>query len=156
MTQNTKVLRLSLVAAAAMLALAACKPTTPPPAAAAPPPPPPAAAPAPAAQKFVVYFEFDKSNLTPEGAKVVQDASAAYKATGSAKVAITGFTDAAGTQQYNLGLSKRRADTVRAALVRNGVPDGAIAEAWRGKENQAVPTADGVREPRNRRVEIVE
>ena len=156
MTQNTKVLRLSLVAGAIMLSLAACKPTTPPPAAAAPPPPPPAAAPAAVAQKFVVYFEFDKSNLTPEGAKVVQDAAAAYKATGSARVAITGFTDAAGTQQYNLGLSKRRADTVRAALVRSGVPDGVIAEAWRGKENPAVPTPDGVREPRNRRVEISE
>jgi OOP family OmpA-OmpF porin len=155
MTETKKVFRFSLVLAAIVLSLAACKPTTPPPAAAAPPPPPPAAAPPAPARQFVVYFEFDKSNLTPEGARVVQDAAAAYKATGSAKVAITGFTDAAGTQQYNLGLSKRRADTVRAALVRNGVPDGAIAEAWRGKENLAVPTPDGVREPRNRRVEIV-
>src|ERR1700686_422888 len=145
MTETNRVLRLSFVVAAIALSLAACKPTTPPPAAAAPPPPPPAAAPAPAAQKFVVYFEFDKSNLTPEGAKVVQDASAAYKATRSARVSITGFTDAAGTQQYNLRPPKRRADTVRAALVRNGVPDGAIAEAWRGKENLAVPTPDGVR-----------
>jgi OOP family OmpA-OmpF porin len=155
MTETKKVFRLSLVVGAIVLSLAACKPTTPPPAAAAPPPPPPAAAPPAPARQFVVYFEFDKSNLTPEGARVVQDAAAAYKATGSARVAITGYTDAAGTQQYNLGLSKRRADTVRAALVRNGVPDGAIAEAWRGKENLAVPTPDGVREPRNRRVEIV-
>ena len=50
----------------------------------------------------------------------------------------------------------RRADTVRAALVRDGVPDNVIAEAWRGKENPAVPTPDGVRDRRNRRVEIVE
>jgi outer membrane protein OmpA-like peptidoglycan-associated protein len=104
----------------------------------------------------VVYFEFDKSDLTPEGAKVVLDAANAYKQTGSARVAITGYTDLAGTQKYNLGLSKRRADTVRGALVRDGVPDSAIAEAWRGKENPAVPTPDGVREPRNRRVEIAE
>jgi outer membrane protein OmpA-like peptidoglycan-associated protein len=132
-----------------------------------PPPPPPAAAPIPAAapaavppppapmRQFTVYFEFDKSDLTPEGATVVQDAAASYKATGSARIAVTGYTDLAGTQQYNLGLSKRRADTVRAALVQQGVPDGVIAETWRGKESPAVPTADGVREPRNRRVEIV-
>ena len=129
-------------------------PPPPPPVAAAPPPPPAPPPPAPPRQ-FVVYFEFDKSDLTPEGAKVVQDAAAAYKQTGSARIAVTGYTDLAGTQRYNLALSKRRADTVRSALVRQGVPDGAIAEAWRGKENPAVPTPDGVREPRNRRVEIV-
>jgi len=129
-------------------------PPPPPPVASAPPPPPPAAPPPAPPKQFVVYFEFDKSNLTPEGAKVVQDAAAAYKATGSARIAVTGYTDLAGTQQYNLGLSKRRADTVRGALVKAGVPDGVIAEAWRGKENPAVPTPDGVREPRNRRVEI--
>jgi outer membrane protein OmpA-like peptidoglycan-associated protein len=105
-------------------------------------------------KQFIVYFEFDKSNLTPEGAKVVQDAAAAFKATGSAKVVVSGYTDLSGTQQYNVGLSKRRADTVRGALVRAGVPDGVIAESWHGKENPAVPTPDGVREPRNRRVEI--
>jgi len=129
-------------------------PPSPPPVAAAPPPPPAPPPPAPPRQ-FVVYFEFDKSDLTPEGARVVQDAAAAYKQTGSARIAVTGYTDLAGTQHYNLALSKRRADTVRSALVRQGVPDGAIAEAWRGKENPAVPTPDGVREPRNRRVEIV-
>ena len=155
MNEMKKVLRLPLVVAAIVLSLAACKPTTPPPAAAAPPPPPPAAPP-PAPAKFIVYFEFDKFNLTPEGARVVSDAAAAFKSGGSARVAIAGYTDAAGTQQYNIGLSKRRADTVHGALVRAGVPDGAIAESWHGKENLAVPTPDGVREPRNRRVEITE
>ena len=133
----------------------AAPPPPPPPVAVAPPPPPAPPPPAPPRQ-FVVYFNFDKSDLTPEGAKVVQDAADAYKQTGSARIAITGYTDLAGTQRYNLGLSKRRADTVHAALVRDGVPDGVIAEAWRGKQNPAVPTPDGVREPRNRRVEIVE
>lgn len=132
-----------------------------------PPPPPPAATPVPAAapatvppppappRQFTVYFEFDKSDLTPEGAKVVQDAAGSYKETGSARVSVAGYTDLSGTQKYNLALSKRRADTVRAALVRQGVPNDAITESWHGKENPAVPTADGVREPRNRRVEIV-
>jgi OOP family OmpA-OmpF porin len=156
MTEPTKVLRFSLVVVTIVLSLAACKnfpEPAPPPVAAAPPPPAPVP-PAPARQ-FVVYFEFDKADLTPEGAKVVSDAAAAYKSTGSARIAVTGYTDLAGTQQYDLGLSKRRADTVRAALARARVPNGAIAEAWRGKQNPAVPTADGVREPRNRRVEIM-
>jgi outer membrane protein OmpA-like peptidoglycan-associated protein len=130
-------------------------PPPPPPVAAAPPAPPPAAPPPAPPKQFVVYFEFDKSNLTPEGAKVVSDAAAAFKAGGSAQVAVAGYTDLAGTQQYNVGLSKRRADTVRAALVKAGVPDNVIAESWHGKENPAVPTPDGVREPRNRRVEIM-
>jgi len=113
----------------------------------APPPPPP--------RTFFVYFDFDRYNLTSDGAKVVQDASAAFKTMGSVRIMVTGYTDLVGTQLYNLGLSKRRADTVRAELVRDGVPATAIVEAWRGKEDPAVPTADGVREARNRRVEIV-
>jgi outer membrane protein OmpA-like peptidoglycan-associated protein len=157
MTETTKVLRISLFVAAIALSLAACK-NFPPQSTAAPPPAPaaaPAPAPSPQTRQFTVYFEFDKWNLTPEGSRVVTDAAAYYKQAGSVRLAITGYTDLAGTQQYNLGLSKRRADTVRSALGKAGVPDGAIAEAWRGKENPAVPTPDGVREPRNRRVEIV-
>jgi OOP family OmpA-OmpF porin len=118
---------------------------------AAPPPPPPAAV--PGKQMFIVFFEFDKSALTADGAKVVDAAAAAFK-TGKSGVAIAGYTDLSGTQQYNLALSHRRADTVRAALVKDGVPAGAIDESWHGKENPRVPTADGVREPQNRRVEV--
>ena len=130
-------------------------PPPPAPPVAVAPPPPPVAPPPAAAKQFVVYFEFDKSNLTPEGAKVVSDAAAAFRAGGSAQVAVSGYTDLAGTQQYNIGLSKRRADTVRAGLVKAGVPNNVISESWHGKENPAVPTPDGVREPRNRRVEIM-
>ena len=51
--------------------------------------------------------------------------------------------------------SKRRTDAVHAQLVRDGVPDNVIHESWHGKENPRVPTPDGVREPQNRRVEIM-
>ena len=128
-------------------------PAAPPPAPVAAPPAPPPAAVAPQKQMFIVFFEFDKSSLTADGRKVVDAAAAAYKS-GKSGVAIAGYTDLAGTQQYNLALSKRRADTVKAALVRDGVPASAIDESWHGKENPRVPTADGVREPQNRRVEI--
>jgi outer membrane protein OmpA-like peptidoglycan-associated protein len=130
-------------------------PAAPPPApaAVAAPPAPPRAAAAPSQQMFIVFFEFDKSALTADGKKVVDAAASAFKS-GKSGVAISGYTDLAGTQQYNLALSKRRADTVEAALVRDGVPKSAINESWHGKENPRVPTADGVREPQNRRVEI--
>jgi outer membrane protein OmpA-like peptidoglycan-associated protein len=119
---------------------------------AAPAAPPPAAV-APQKQVFIVFFEFDKSALTPDGRKVVDSAASAYKS-GKSGVAIAGYTDLAGSQQYNLALSKRRADAVKTALVQDGVPASAIDESWFGKQNPRVPTADGVREPQNRRVEI--
>jgi outer membrane protein OmpA-like peptidoglycan-associated protein len=128
-------------------------PAAPPPVPVAAPAAPPPAAVAPQKQMFIVFFEFDKSSLTADGRKVVDAAAAAFKS-GKSGIAIAGYTDLAGTQQYNLALSKRRADTVKAALVRDGVPASAIDESWHGKENPRVPTADGVREPQNRRVEI--
>lgn len=131
-------------------------------AAPAPAPAPAVAAPAPvapvppAAQRiFIVFFDFDKDTLTPEGTKVVEQAAATVKAGGTARLDVTGYTDMAGTAKYNLALSKRRADRVRALMVKLGVPVDAITETARGKENPRVPTADGVREPQNRRVEIV-
>jgi outer membrane protein OmpA-like peptidoglycan-associated protein len=133
----------------------------------APPPPPPPpmpapiaapapapAAPAPSPHNFIVYFNFDKYDLTPDARKTIESAAATFKQVGAASIAIAGYTDLSGTALYNMKLSKRRADTVHAYLVQLGVPDAAINESWHGKENPAVPTPDGVREPRNRVVEI--
>jgi outer membrane protein OmpA-like peptidoglycan-associated protein len=128
-------------------------PPPPPVSIVAAPPAPPRAAIAPQQQLFIVFFEFDKSALTADGKRVVDSAASAFTA-GKSGVAIAGYTDLAGTQQYNLALSKRRAEAVAAALVKDGVPKSAINESWHGKENPRVPTADGVREPQNRRVEI--
>ncbi len=125
-------------------------PTPPPTTPAAAPPPAPMA---PQQQMFIVFFEFDKSALTPDGKNVVDAAAAAFRS-GKSGVAIAGYTDLAGSQQYNLALSKRRADAVKSALVQDGVPASVIDEQWFGKQNPRVPTADGVREPQNRRVEI--
>ena len=129
-----------------------------------PPPPPPAYAPGPAAapaplasqgRDFRVFFEFDKATLTRDGERVVREAAETYRRTGAARVEVTGYTDLAGTSQYDEDLSKRRADTVRAALAAQGVPAGSINESWRGKQSPLVRTADGVREAQNRRVDIV-
>ena len=130
----------------------------------APPPPPPMAAPMPAAapapapamaRTFLVFFDFDKYNLTPDARRVIEAAAQSYKATGSARIDVSGYTDLAGMQAYNLRLSQRRADAVAAYLEKQGVPKSALDVKWFGKEHPRVPTPDGVREPQNRRVEIV-
>jgi outer membrane autotransporter protein len=129
-------------------------PPPPPPPVAAAPPPPPAPQPPAMAKVFVVYFDFDKADLTPEAMGIIRQAADAFRQTGSATIKIDGYTDLAGTQKYNVGLSKRRADAVRGELAKDGVAPAAVAEAWHGKEDPAVPTPDGVREPRNRRVTL--
>ena len=85
------------------------------------------------------------------------DAQAAeeFKRSGQARIIATGYTDLSGSAAYNQRLSERRADTVKQELIRLGVPAAAITAVGRGESNPLVPTKDGVREPQNRRVEIV-
>jgi OOP family OmpA-OmpF porin len=113
----------------------------------------PAAAPVPPARQYNVYFDFDKATLTEDGRKIV-DLVASQAKGGNVKVAITGKADLSGTDAYNLGLSKRRAEAVRQALIADGVPASNIEERYVGMREPPVPTAPGVREPRNRVVEI--
>ena len=126
----------------------------------APPPPVvvPAAAPAPMphmARTFLVFFDFDRYNLTADARRVIDAAAASYRANGSARIDVSGYTDLAGTQAYNLRLSQRRADAVAGHLMKQGVPKEVLDVKWFGKEHPRVPTPDGVREPQNRRVEIM-
>jgi OmpA-OmpF porin, OOP family len=121
-------------------------------AAAAPPPPaPPAAAP----PSFMVFFDWDRSNLSAQALNTIKQAANAFKTKGNARITATGHTDKSGPENYNMALSLRRANAVKDALVREGVPATAIAVIGRGESQPLVPTADGVREPQNRRVEIV-
>ncbi|MEI6204799.1 MAG: OmpA family protein, partial [Enhydrobacter sp.] len=76
---------------------------------------PPAAAPPPV-RNFLVFFDFDKSTLTPRALDIVKEAARVAKAGQSAKVTCTGHTDTAGPASYNLALSLRRANTVKDAL----------------------------------------
>jgi OmpA-OmpF porin, OOP family len=120
------------------------------------PAPPPAPAPVvQAPRSYLVFFDFDRSDLTPEGARIVQTAAANSKAAGVTRIEVTGHTDTSGSVEYNLRLSQRRAQTVQAELIRDGVPADQIAIFAKGKSEPLVPTGDGVREPQNRRVEIV-
>ena len=120
------------------------------PAMAAPPP-----TPMPAATSFMVFFDWDRSNLSQQALATIGQAAQAFKTKGSARITATGHTDTSGPADYNMALSLRRANAVKDALVQNGVPATAIGVVGRGEEGLLVPTADGVREPQNRRVEIV-
>jgi OOP family OmpA-OmpF porin len=116
-----------------------------------PPPPPPAVAP----PSFMVFFDWDRSNLSQQALVTIKQAADAFKSKGSARITATGHTDTSGPEAYNMALSLRRANAVKDALVREGVPAPAITVIGRGESQLLVPTGDGVREPQNRRVEIV-
>lgn len=123
----------------------------------APPPAPPAPPPPPVIQRqvFLVFFDWDKDTITPQGMDVVRQAADAWRSGAPVLVHVTGYTDASGSAGYNQRLSERRANNVANALQRFGVPRQTMDVGGRGKNDQRVPTADGVREPQNRRVEIV-
>lgn len=128
------------------------------------PKPQPVAAPAPAPAPpptpqvpgtYLVFFDFDRSDLRPDSAEVVRTAAANAKIGKITRLMATGHADRSGTDRYNLALSERRANAVRAELVRLGIPAEQIAVTFKGEAEPLVPTADGVREPQNRRVEIL-
>lgn len=124
-----------------------------------PPPPPPAAAarpaPPPVEQKFLVFFDFDKSNLRNDSKNIVQQAADYAKKNGKVRLTTTGHTDTSGSDAYNQALSERRAKEVQKELNRLGIPNNEIVVLWKGESMPLVQTGDGVKEPQNRRVEIV-
>jgi len=107
------------------------------------------------APSFIVFFDFDKSDLTPVAQDTIRKAAAAYRTKGGAQIKASGHTDRTGTEAYNMALSLRRANAVRDALVRDGVATSDISVVGLGESQPMIPTADGVREAQNRRVEIV-
>lgn len=114
------------------------------------------APPAPAApQVYLVLFDFDKSDINPAAQAVINRVVADFSANKAKSISITGYTDRSGTDDYNLKLSERRADAARTALIAAGVPADAITTAWKGESENAVPTADGVKEQANRRDELI-
>ena len=116
--------------------------------------PPPVQAPA-APRSYLVFFDFNKSDLTPQAVEIVDTAA---KNAGPAKVTqltVTGHTDTVGSDAYNMRLSRRRAESVAAQLEKDGIASSEIEIVAKGKRDLLVPTGDGVREPQNRRVQIV-
>ena len=105
-------------------------------------------------ESFTVYFGFDSAQLSAEAREVLGRVANAAEENPDADVSATGFTDTVGPEDYNQDLSFRRAQAVKEALSGRGIEADRIGTAARGESQLAVETADGVREPRNRRVEI--
>lgn len=125
--------------------------------AAPPPPPPPAPPPAPPpvrAKQFIIFFGFDKCDITAEADRVLGEAADTAKAEGTAKVQIVGHTDTSGSPAYNQRLSECRSGAAKSNLVGKGIPDGAITTSGKGEGDLMVKTDDGVKEPQNRRATI--
>ena len=116
----------------------------------APPAPPPPAAP----QQFIIYFGFDKCDITPEADRVLNEAAATAKSQGSAAVSIVGHTDTMGSVAYNQRLSECRSNAAKTNLVAKGIAAGSISTAGRGEGELLVKTGDSVKEPQNRRATI--
>ena len=100
--------------------------------------------------RYWVFFAWNRADLPPDGRKVVEEAAQSFLRTGSARISLVGSADRTGSSAYNEKLSARRAEAVRAELVRLGVPADAIAIRAEGENAPLVATAAGVREPLNR------
>ncbi len=114
------------------------------------PEPAPASLPGP----FVIYFDFDQAKLTSEGRAVLDDVLRAASASDFSKIVAIGHTDLAGDSRYNSELSRKRAKAVAEFLIESGIARSNLAVSARGQEEPSVPTAQGQREQRNRRVEV--
>ena len=103
----------------------------------------------------VVYFDYDSSEIAPEYVSVVAAHAAYLSKYPTARVRLEGHTDERGSREYNIGLGERRAQTVRRALMLQGVAEGQITTVSYGEERPAVPGSDEAAYAQNRRVELV-
>jgi outer membrane protein OmpA-like peptidoglycan-associated protein len=118
--------------------------------------PPPVVAPVPSVPRsYLVFFDFNKSDLTPQAVSIVNQAAANAGPAKVTQLTVTGHTDTVGSDAYNMRLSRRRAESVAAQLEKDGIPSSEIQIVAKGKRDLLVSTADGVKEPQNRRVQIV-
>jgi outer membrane protein OmpA-like peptidoglycan-associated protein len=115
----------------------------------------PAVAPVPVTRTYIVFFDRNSATLDARARQIVGEAAQAARGGGSTRIEVTGHTDTAGQAASNMVLSLRRAQVVAAELRRLGVRREEIVTRGLGETQLAVPTADGVREPQNRRVEIL-
>ena len=127
-----------------------------PPPASSPMAPAPVAAPAPApARSYLVFFDWDRAELTARAKSIVKEAADNSTHVQVTRIEVNGYTDTSGKPTYNQDLSVRRAKAVAGELVRDGVPQDVINIQGFGETHQLVSTGPNVREPQNRRVEIV-
>jgi OOP family OmpA-OmpF porin len=104
---------------------------------------------------YLVFFAWDQAGLTPVALAVLDQVQADFVRGRPTRVKVAGHADRSGSKAYNDQLSERRAKIVAQALMQRGVPEQSLEVEWFGERQPRVPTPDGQREPRNRRVEII-
>jgi outer membrane protein OmpA-like peptidoglycan-associated protein len=104
--------------------------------------------------RFILYFEHDSVNLTPESRAILRNVLLTIRDRAPVDVSVVGHTDTVGRKEYNYALSLKRAEAVAAILRGNGIDPSVLDITSHGKDNPLIPTGDQVPEPRNRRVEI--
>ena len=121
-----------------------------------PPPPPPTPPQIPACRTgpFIVFFDWNSAEITPEAAAILDNALTVYGQCPQLSIMLAGYTDRSGSATYNQALSQRRNASVTSYLTAHGVTAGAISGTGFGETNNRLPTADGVKELQNRRVEV--
>jgi len=102
----------------------------------------------------MVFFDFDKSNITPEARQVISEAVKTAQQIGPVQITVTGHTDTVGSMRYNQALSERRAMSVKSEMIRLGMNGPNINTLGRSFRDPLIPTGPGVREPQNRRAVI--
>lgn len=106
-------------------------------------------------EQFQVFFDFDSSALNAEAKAIVNLISEAHDKYNPATVLVVGHTDSAGSSDYNIMLSQRRAETVYNALAGKGIDQGEIRVEAYGEERPRTQTPDGARQQDNRRVDVI-
>jgi OOP family OmpA-OmpF porin len=122
---------------------------------------PTAQAPAPApqpqaarARPYLVFFDWDKSDLNQTAGPTIDEIARNIQSGRPATIRLAGHADKSGPDPYNMNLSQRRAATVLNALAQKGIRRDQVRLEYFGESQPLVPTADGVREAQNRRVEV--
>jgi OmpA-OmpF porin, OOP family len=103
---------------------------------------------------YNAYFDWNGKKLGPEAAAAVKQAASKIPQDGTARVQVIGFADRSGTDPYNHKLAQARVEAVRAALIADGMAADRIDIVAKGEHDVPVATKDGVRESKNRVVEI--
>lgn len=105
--------------------------------------------------RFLLYFLNDSTEMTAESQSNIPEILSLVNKRAFYEISIIGHTDTTGEDEYDMGLSAARAEVVRQTLLSRGIRDGLIDLRYHGKRDPLIPTGDNVREPRNRRVEVI-
>ncbi|HEX8949944.1 MAG TPA: OmpA family protein, partial [Dissulfurispiraceae bacterium] len=104
---------------------------------------------------FLLYFLYDSTQLTAESNASIRDVLSLVRSREFCEISIIGHTDTLGSDAYNMKLSSRRAEAVGNVLLSHGIRSDQVELSYHGKRDPLIPTGNNVREPRNRRVEVI-